>query len=193
MLSRSLLFVLLLSALWAACDTAVVQDERTTPIFSDAEPEPVVTDTEALRIELDGFMNRWHEAAATADEAAFFGMMAENGIYIGTDPTERWLRDTLRTWAAGAFERDTAWAFVASSRNFYFPEDRAGIDIVWFDELLDTWMGVCRGSGVLERTGEEWKLRHYHLSFTILNENTDALFEMREAEAERRRNNPDDR
>ena len=26
----------------------------------------------------------------------------------------------------------------------------------WFDELLDTWMGICRGSGVIIMENKEW-------------------------------------
>ena len=32
-------------------------------------------------------------------------------------------------------------------------------------------MGVCRGSGVLEKTGNDWKIKHYVLSLTIPNDN----------------------
>jgi hypothetical protein len=31
-------------------------------------------------------------------------------------------------------------------------------------------MGVCRGSGVLEKTASGWKIRQYHLSVTVPNE-----------------------
>ncbi|MBS9766494.1 MAG: nuclear transport factor 2 family protein [Flavobacteriaceae bacterium] len=44
--------------------------------------------------------------------------------------------------------------------------------MAWFDELLDTWMGICRGSGVLEKTAKGWKIRHYVLSVTVPNEDT---------------------
>jgi beta-lactamase class D len=42
--------------------------------------------------------------------------------------------------------------------------------LAWFDELLDTHMGLCRGSGVLIKSGGEWKIAHYVLSATIPND-----------------------
>ena len=48
-------------------------------------------------------MNAWHKAAATADEDTFFGSMTADAIYIGTDATERWLRDELKEWSKEYF------------------------------------------------------------------------------------------
>jgi hypothetical protein len=31
-------------------------------------------------------------------------------------------------------------------------------------------MGVCRGSGVLEKTKQGWKIKQYHLSVTVPND-----------------------
>ena len=50
--------------------------------------------------EIDTLLDRWHRAAATADEDVFFGSMTPDGVYLGTDPTERWLRDEMAEWAA---------------------------------------------------------------------------------------------
>jgi len=112
-------------------------------------------------------MNAWHHAAATADEDVFYGTMTEDGIYLGTDASERWLRDELRTWAKSAFERDTAWAFTPSKREIYFSDNQK---TAWFEESLDTWMGECRGSGVLVKIGREWKLKHYDLAVMVPND-----------------------
>ncbi len=40
----------------------------------------------------------------------------------------------------------------------------------WFDETLDTWMGVCRGSGVLINKNGKWLIKQYVLSLTVPNE-----------------------
>jgi hypothetical protein len=42
----------------------------------------------------------------------------------------------------------------------------------WFDELLNTQMKICRGSGVLVKIGQEWKIKQYVLSMTIPNDNS---------------------
>lgn len=116
---------------------------------------------------IDEMMDNWHEAAATADEDVFFGSMTEDCIYIGTDKTERWLRDELKTWSAKYFKRDRAWNFKPIERQIYVSDDGK---LAWFNETLDTWMGVCRSSGVVTLVDNEWKLKHYHLSITVPND-----------------------
>ncbi len=123
------------------------------------------SDHEAL---INDLMDAWHKAAATADEDVFFdGTMAVDGIYLGTDASERWTRDEMKEWSKTFFEKDTAWDFTAKSRNVYFSNDGK---TAWFEELLDTWMGDCRGSGVLELTSEGWKLKHYNLAILVAND-----------------------
>ncbi len=123
---------------------------------------------------LDSIMNAWHHAAATADEDVFFGTMSADGIYLGTDATERWLRDSMAVWADPFFQRDVAWAFTPKERYWYFSDDG---QTAWFEEHLDSWMGVVRGSGVLslKLNSNEWELRHYNLAMAVPNEKMDAV------------------
>ncbi|RMF00441.1 MAG: hypothetical protein D6772_06380, partial [Bacteroidetes bacterium] len=116
---------------------------------------------------LHALLDAWHRAAATADADAFYGSMAPDAIYLGTDASERWLRDELREWAAFAFEREAAWDFKPTHREVYFTDNQT---YAWWEEVLHTWMGPCRGSGVAQRTDEGWKIKHYHLSVTLPNE-----------------------
>ena len=116
---------------------------------------------------INALLDAWHQAAATADADAFFGSMTADGIYLGTDASERWQRDELRSWAKAAFERDTAWAFAPHDRQLYFSQNG---QTAWFEEILDTWMGPCRGSGILSKTGKGWKIRHYNLAVLVPNE-----------------------
>ncbi len=121
-----------------------------------------------IRTVLENTLDAWHRAAATADEELFFGTMSADGIYIGTDAGEYWLRDEMKAWSVQYFDRDSAWVFHPRSRNIYVDDTGS---IAWFDELLDTWMGVCRGSGVLQKQADNtWKLKHYHLSIAVPNE-----------------------
>lgn len=118
-------------------------------------------------LQIGQLLDNWHNAAATADEAVFFGSMTSDAIYLGTDKTERWLRDELKEWSAKYFERESAWAFKPFDRNIYISEDGK---MAWWEEKLDTWMGVCMGSGVLSKTSQGWKIRHFHLGVTIDND-----------------------
>ena len=119
--------------------------------------------------EVNHLMEAWHQAASVADDELFFSSMTADGVYIGTDPKERWTRDELKVWSAPYFKRDTAWNLMPLSRNVAFSPDES---IGWFDEMLDSWMGLCRASGVVVRTKEGWKIKHYHLSIAVPNDVT---------------------
>ena len=117
--------------------------------------------------DINKFLNNWHLAASKADENIFFSSMASNGIYIGTDATERWTRDEMQIWSKKYFDRGSAWDFKPIERKINFSSDRK---TAWFNETLNTWMGVCRGSGILIKSGESWKIQQYHLSVTVPND-----------------------
>jgi len=125
--------------------------------------------------EVNQFMDSWHKAAASADEEVFFGSMTKDGIYLGTDKTEKWTRDEMAVWAKEYFERESAWSFTATSRDIYFSEDGK---VAWLNEKLDTWMGVCKGTAVLELTNEGWKIALYDLSVTIDNDKIQKFIEL---------------
>lgn len=113
------------------------------------------------------FINNWHLAAAQANAAGFFGAMADDAVYIGTDATERWTKTEFESFAKPYFDRGKAWDFKPYDRDLHV--SKSG-QMVWFSELLTTWMGVCRGSGVLEKTRNGWKIKQYHLSVTVPND-----------------------
>jgi len=108
----------------------------------------------------------WHHAAAVADETRYFGAMAPEFVFLGTDATERWDLEAFREFAHPYFAKGTAWTFTPRMRNVEMHGD-----VAWFDESLDSASyGDCRGTGVLRRIGGEWKLAHYNLTIPIPNE-----------------------
>jgi len=117
--------------------------------------------------QINTLMNSWHKAAATADAELFFGSMTADAHYIGTDETEDWTKEEMQIWAKEIFKKDSAWDFKTKERHIYLYDDQK---LAWFDETLDTWMGVCRGSGVVVLTDEGWKIKHYVLSVAVPND-----------------------
>jgi len=112
-------------------------------------------------------LDDWHRAASVADEARYFGHFAPNGVFMGTDATERWNVTEFRDWAKPQFQRKAAWSFQPRDRHIEFSGDRK---TAWFDEMLDTPnLGLCRGSGVLVSLGGKWKIAQYNLSVQIPN------------------------
>lgn len=117
--------------------------------------------------EINHFIDAWHRAAATADANTFFGSMTDSSIYIGTDATERWTKTEFMGFAKPYFDRGSAWDFKPYDRDVHVTSDGKH---VWFSELLTTWMGICRGSGILMKTKDGWKIEQYHLSVTVPND-----------------------
>ena len=121
----------------------------------------------ALTRQVNAFIDEWHDDAANA-RLAYFDKMAKDGVYIGTDRTELWVRDDFKAWAKKYFERKSAWSFKATRRNVYASPDKS---VIWFDELLDTPnMGPCMASGVLRKTAKGFEIVHYQLSMAVPNE-----------------------
>ena len=127
------------------------------------------------KVEVNRTLDAWHKAAAEANFNNYFGMMTEDAIFIGTDPTENWNKKAFQEYAKPYFDRGKAWNFKAIERHVYF--DKSG-KFAWFDELLNTQMKICRGSGVIVKIGKDWKIKHYVLSMTIPNDNTDEVIKI---------------
>lgn len=105
--------------------------------------------------------------ASTADFKNYFNLYAEESTFIGTDANEVWNKKEFMEYSKPHFEKGKAWNFTSLKRNITFSDDGK---YAWFDELLDTQMKICRGSGVLEKIGNQWKIKQYVLSMTIPND-----------------------
>lgn len=121
-------------------------------------------------------LDNWHKAAATANFNAYFDAMDDESIFIGTDATENWDKNAFKAFAKPYFDKGKAWNFTALERHIFFSADGK---MAWFDELLNTQMKICRGSGVLILTPQGWKIKHYVLSMTIPNDTTDAVIKIK--------------
>lgn len=117
-------------------------------------------------------IDQWHKAASEANFKMYFELMTEDAVFIGTDANEYWNKQEFQNYAKPHFDKGKAWSFTALERHVYF--DTAG-KTAWFDELLDTQMKICRGSGVLVKVGNQWKIQHYVLSMTVPNETSKSV------------------
>lgn len=135
-----------------------------------------VTAQEKIKMQINITLNGWHKAAAEADFKNYFDILTEDAVFIGTDATEYWSKTDFQAYAKPYFEKGKAWGFTPLKRHIYFSEDRK---TAWFDELLDTQMKICRGSGVLVFINNQWKIKHYVLSMSIPNNNTDEVIKIK--------------
>ncbi len=117
-------------------------------------------------------IDTWHKAASEANFKSYFELMTEDAVFIGTDANEYWNKQEFQNYAKPHFDNGKAWSFTALERHVYF--DASG-NTAWFDELLNTQMKICRGSGVLIKVGKQWKIMHYVLSMTIPNDSSKAV------------------
>ena len=109
-------------------------------------------------------LDAFHRAAAAADWQTYFDQMDDNGVFLGTDITERWTKKQFQKYAEQA---KGGWTYIPKERNLDLTDSG---DSIFFDEiLLSEKYGYCRGTGVLIRTASGWKIAQYHLTFPIPN------------------------
>ncbi len=132
--------------------------------------------TEKETSQINIILDNWHKDAKKANFDSYFNKISENGFYIGTDKSENWSQKEFKTFCKPYFKKKTTWDFKTIERNIYFSKNK---EVVWFNELLDTWMGTCRGSGILEKENNEWKIKQYVLSVTIPNNEIKKVIEIK--------------
>ncbi len=123
---------------------------------------------------IDRTIDDWHLAAAEANFDYYFNLMTSDAIFIGTDATENWQLEEFKTFSKPYFDRGKAWSFTSLERNVYNSNG-----VIYFDELLDTQMGICRGSGILKIENGVYKIAHYVLSIAVPNDNVSSLTELK--------------
>ncbi|UOU97915.1 nuclear transport factor 2 family protein [Chryseobacterium daecheongense] len=127
---------------------------------------------EKEKTEISTMLDGFNIAAAKSDYEGYFNYFADESTFIGTDATEIWNKKEFMVWAKPYFDKKRTWNFTALKRNIYFSKDGK---LAWFDELLDTQMKICRGSGVVEKINGQWKVRQYVLSVTVPNDVVDKV------------------
>lgn len=123
------------------------------------------TDQEA---EVSAALTDFHDAAAVADADRYFGRFAPRAVFFGTAPEERWSLGELREYATPHFQGESAWVYTCTKRSVFIAP---GGDFAWFDERLSNdKYGECRGTGVLRKIGDRWRIAQYNLSIPIPND-----------------------
>src|SRR4051794_16538813 len=85
----------------------------------------------AARPDVAAVLDDFHDAAAKADEARYFGHFAADGVFVGTDAGERWDVGAFRAYAHPYFAKGKAWSFRGVRRRVTVRGDTA-----WFEEDL---------------------------------------------------------
>ncbi|WP_457652759.1 nuclear transport factor 2 family protein [Rhodocaloribacter sp.] len=108
-----------------------------------------------------------HDAASKAAFERYFGLFAEDAVFLGTDATERWSVAAFKAYAKPIFDQGRGWTYTPTERHVYIARDG---QTAWFDERLENAnLGETRGTGVLVREGGTWKIAQYNLTIPIPN------------------------
>ncbi len=111
-------------------------------------------------------LNNFHQAAANANQEAYFQLMHDDFIFLGTDGSERWTKQAFEDFVRPYFSKGVGWRYTPTEQNI----TKVSAEILFFDELLShKKYGQCRGSGVLVKVGATWQLMQYNLSIPVPN------------------------
>ncbi len=135
-------------------------------------------DSTTEKASINAVLDLWHKAAAEARFKPYFALMTDDAVFIGTDATEYWTVKEFKAYAKPYFDKGKAWSFTPVDRHIYLNGTN---DLAWFDELLDTEMRLCRGSGVLKKINGQWRIAHYVLSMTVPNDDVDEVVKLKKS------------
>jgi hypothetical protein len=125
---------------------------------------------EADVLEIEQVLDALHAAAAGADGQTYFSLFTPEAVFIGTDVRERWSFPEFRARSEPIFASGRGWIYARRHRNITVAPARCG-GVAWFDEVLDSSAyGTSRGTGVLLRTDQGWKVAQYALAHPIPND-----------------------
>ena len=128
--------------------------------------------TDPHRAAIDVLLDAFHAAASRADETALLARFAEDGVFLGTDATERWEGPAFRAYVHERFARGVGWTMTCARRGVTVRDG-----VAWFDEdLVHAKYGALRGSGVAARGADGvWRIELYDLSVTVPNDRFEAV------------------
>ena len=70
-----------------------------------------------MKSPIDQLLDDWHQAASVADAKNYFGAIADDGIFMGTDASENWDKKTFKAKTASSFANKSAWNFKTRQQN----------------------------------------------------------------------------
>ena len=151
--ARTILPLVLVSLLCVGCSTQT----RTQPHAHRFDARRVAA-----------VLDFWHTSAAEGAFDSYFGAMTEDSVFLGTDASERWSKAEFMEYAREPFSDGNGWTYTASDRFISFDDDG---DTAWVDEIMtNAKYGKLRGTAVLGREDEAWKIAHYSLTFLVPND-----------------------
>ncbi|HEX6576418.1 MAG TPA: nuclear transport factor 2 family protein [Gemmatimonadaceae bacterium] len=145
---------------------------RLIPLLIGAFAAPLSLYAQQTRAvsEINATLDSLHQAASKADGKRYFSLFTSSATYIGTDASEHWTIKEFREFAEPYFNKGRGWTYLPRQRQVVLPDIPCKC-VAWFDELLDSESyGTSRGTGVLVKRGDHWRIAQYALTFPIPND-----------------------
>ncbi|KXI27323.1 nuclear transport factor 2 family protein [Paraglaciecola hydrolytica] len=154
-------------------------------LSTQAETDIITLQNDELAINLT--LDSLHDAASKAQKERYLELFTEDGVFMGTDDWERWPRPVeLDNYVAERFKDGQGWTYHSIERYVRISADG---NTAWFDEITESvkW-GKFRGTGVVVKQAEGWKIAHYAMSFLVPNEVWEQVSELSKPAFEQRNN-----
>ena len=120
------------------------------------------------KVYINKVLDDLHLFASQAKGKEYFKLFDDDAIFFGTDANERWTKLKFEEYAMERFKTGSGWTYNSISRNIYLDNDK---NTAWFDEELNNEKyGVFRGTGVLVKINNIWKIKQYNLLLPIPND-----------------------
>ena len=108
-----------------------------------------------------------HTAAARKDVQALKNCFAPQGQFIGTDDSEKWSRDE---YVLQLLNSKSGWDMTnCLKQRLIYAVPRSPNTAVFFEVVRHAKYGVMRGSGIVIKKRNKWRIAQYILSFSVPN------------------------
>ncbi len=108
-----------------------------------------------------------HRAKAEGDGERYFGHFAPDGVFLGTDRSERFSLAGMRA-ILGPYYARGARPLTIPVEQIVYPTPDGGW--AWFEQLVERQhVGRMRGTGVLRKVDDTWKFLHYNVVLIVPN------------------------
>lgn len=141
----------------------------TSSVLAKDTPTLVSNDIERINKKMDDF----HDAADKGDATRYLKHFAKDGVFMGTDDWERWPYNEFSKYVNKHFKDGKGWSYKPLKR---FTNVNSQNGFAWVDEIVESkkW-GRFRGTAVLAKAQQGWKLKHYSLTVLVPNESWEAV------------------
>lgn len=126
--------------------------------------------------DIDHLIDGFHKAASVADQINYLKCLDEDAIFLGTDGGERWTKEEFAAFVKPYFSKGIGWTYIPKNRVVHISKERK---FAWFSEkLFNEKYGELRGTGVVRRGDNGWKIVQYNMTFVIPNKCTKKIVEI---------------